>query len=316
VTIDFTHGADAADAAERVIACTGAGESAGDSIRLMTTLGPDGSGALLARIEQYYDALPRRGARAEDFGPLVLFVREGKGWPYYARPTPGWSGPAGPAEIDRVRERQRGLGVPEAFEWVAELNPQLREAAEKSGLSVHEHPLMALDPQAVLQPSDRAADGLPVCVLGPEDPALPSALAVPRLAFAEAGTGVGVGGLPDLEQMLSATARDGSIEHVTARMRAGWTVVAAAVDGHTALSAGQHQPIGAVSEIVGVGTLPTERRRGLGLAVTAALAADARSRGVDTVFLSAGDEDVARIYDRLGFRRIATAMVAEPPEAA
>lgn len=280
----------------------------------MTTPGPDGSAALLARIEQYFDALPRNAARAEDFGPLTLFVREGRGWPYYARPTLAWAGPAGAAEIDRVRERQRDLGIPETFEWVADLHPHLREAAEKSGLTVHEHPLMALDPRAGLPASDRSVPGLSVRALTPEDPALPSALAVPRLAFAETGTAVGAGGRPDLEQMLSATANDGSIDHVITRMRAGWTVVAAAVDGHTALAAGQHQPIGTVSEIVGIGTLPTERRRGLGLAVTSALAADARARGVTTVFLSAGDEDVARIYGRLGFHRIATALVAEPAE--
>ena len=281
----------------------------------MTTFGSDDTVPLLTRIEQYYDALPRRGARSEDFGPLVLFVREGKGWPYYARPTLDWSGPVSADEVDRVRERQRELGIPQTFEWVAELNPQLREAAEKSGLNVHEHPLMVLDPQARLPMSDRTADGLPVRIVGPEDPALPSALAVPRLAFAESGTAVGAGGVADLEQMLSATANDGSIEPVIARIRAGWTVVAAAVDDGLALSAGQHQPVGTVSEIVGVGTLPTARRRGLGLAVTAALAADARARGVDTVFLSADDEDVARIYGRLGFHRIATALIAEAPAA-
>lgn len=82
----------------------------------------------------------------------------------------------------------------------------------------------------------------------------------------------------------------------------------------TALCAGQHQPVGKVSEIVGVGTLPSARRRGLGLAVTAALVADARSRGVETLFLSAGDDDVARIYARLGFRLVATALIAEPAE--
>ncbi|HEV2640338.1 MAG TPA: GNAT family N-acetyltransferase [Actinocrinis sp.] len=280
----------------------------------MTSPGVDETTALLARIEQYYDALPRHSARAEDFGPLVLFVRESRGWPYYARPAAGRAGPVGPGDVDRVRERQRELGIPETFEWVDELNPQLRASAEKSGLTVHEHPLMALDPGAEL-PADRSADGLAVRIVGPDDPALPSALAVPRLAFAEPGTGIGAGGRADLEQMLSAKAHDGSVAHVVARMQAGWTVVAAAVDDGTALSAGQHQPIGRVSEIVGVGTLPTARRRGLGRAVTAALAADARTGGVDTVFLSADDEDVARIYAGLGFRRIATALIADAPPA-
>ncbi|HKE50438.1 MAG TPA: GNAT family N-acetyltransferase, partial [Actinomycetes bacterium] len=30
------------------------------------------------------------------------------------------------------------------------------------------------------------------------------------------------------------------------------------------------------------------------------------------VFLSAGSDDVARIYERVGFQRIATACIAEP----
>jgi hypothetical protein len=45
-----------------------------------------------------------------------------------------------------------------------------------------------------------------------------------------------------------------------------------------------------------------------------ALVADARSRGVGIIFLSAGDDDIARIYTRLGFRRVATALIAEPVE--
>jgi ribosomal protein S18 acetylase RimI-like enzyme len=144
-----------------------------------------------------------------------------------------------PADVQKVRARQRELGIPESFEWVAETTPSLRAAAEESGLVVHEHPLMVLDPGA------------------------------------------------------SAAHVDG-------------------VSGNT--SAGQHQPLAGVGEIVGVGTLPAARPRGLARAVTAALVADARSRGAATVFLSAGDDDVARVYARLGFRRVATALIAEPAE--
>ena len=49
------------------------------------------------------------------------------------------------------------------------------------------------------------------------------------------------------------------------------------------------------------------RRQGLGAAVTAALVEHALGRGIETVFLSAADDDVARVYERLGFRRAATA---------
>jgi predicted GNAT family acetyltransferase len=64
-----------------------------------------------------------------------------------------------------------------------------------------------------------------------------------------------------------------------------------------------------------VGVLPSERRRGLGAAVTALLAAGAADRGVQTIFLSASDAAVARVYARIGFREIGTAMIAEPAAA-
>ncbi|MFI1867810.1 GNAT family N-acetyltransferase [Streptomyces jumonjinensis] len=270
---------------------------------------PDG--AMLDRLEGYYDAVPRSSARAEDFGPLTLFHREGPGWPFYARPTPGRAGAVGAADVERVRARQRELGVPESFEWVAETTPSLRAAALESGLVVHEHPLMVLAPEAPV-PDPPARGDVAVRVLGPDDPLLASALAVPHLAFGAPGTGVGEAGAAELDAAVRERAGDGSLEESAGRIRAGLTRVAAAVADGRALCAGQHQPVGPVSEIVGVGTLPAARRRGLGLAVTAVLVADARSQGVETLFLSAGDDDVARLYARLGFRRLATALIAEP----
>lgn len=269
---------------------------------------------MLDQLEAYYDAVPRSGARAEDFGPLTLFVREGQGWPFYARPTLGWEGAVSADEVTRVRARQRELGIPESFEWVAETAPTLKAAVEQTGLAVHAHPLMVLGPDAPTPEAPEVADGVVLQTVGPDDPVLPGALAVPHLAFADPGTGVGVAGVAELDEAVRSSAGDGSVERSAARIRAGLTCVAAAVQDGTALCAGQHQPVGKVSEIVGVGTLPTARRRGLGLAVTAALVADARSRGVETLFLSAGDDDVARIYARLGFRPVATALIAEPAE--
>jgi predicted GNAT family acetyltransferase len=105
---------------------------------------------------------------------------------------------------------------------------------------------------------------------------------------------------------------DGWLAGLIDRMRAGHAVVAAAFDGdQIAVCSGQHNPIGETTEIVAVGTLPSMRRRGYAAAVTSTLVADARARGIDTIFLSAGDENVARIYARIGFRLIGTAIIAE-----
>ena len=88
-------------------------------------------------------------------------------------------------------------------------------------------------------------------------------------------------------------------------------MLAAVLDGDVAVSAGGHNPVGDTTEIVGVATLPAERRRGHGAAVTAALVDHARADGIRTIFLSAGDADVARIYRRLGFLEVGTALIAD-----
>jgi predicted GNAT family acetyltransferase len=72
------------------------------------------------------------------------------------------------------------------------------------------------------------------------------------------------------------------------------------------VAAGRHQPVGDVTEIVGVATVPEARQRGIAGALTARLVEDAAA---DIVFLSAGEE-AARVYARLGFERRGTACVA------
>ncbi|MFC9298039.1 GNAT family N-acetyltransferase [Streptomyces sp. NPDC057011] len=262
---------------------------------------------ILDRLERYYDTVPRvGGARAEDFGPLTLFVQEGTGWQYYARPALGGAPDATAADVERVLARQRELKVPESFEWVAETSPSLRAAVEAAGLQVHAHPLMVLDPGAVRLPAHPE-----VRLLGADDPLLTAAVSVPALAFASPGTAVGAAGPAELAAKTAEPSAEEGRARVSGKLASGTTAMAAAVRDGVVLCAGQYNPVGDVAEVVGVGTLPSARRQGLALGVTAALVADALARGARTVFLSAGDEDVARIYARAGFRRVATALIAE-----
>ncbi|MGR4879113.1 GNAT family N-acetyltransferase [Streptomyces sp. LARHCF249] len=261
----------------------------------------------LSELERYYDTVPRvGGARAEDFGPLTLFVQEGDGWQYYARPALG--GPAATAaDVERVLARQRELKVPESFEWVAETSPSLRAAAEAAGLHVHAHPLMVLDPSAAPVPAH--AD---VRLLEAGDPLLAAAVTVPALAFAAPGTAIGEAGPAELAAATADPGAEARRARVSGMLASGRTALAAAVRDGVVLCSGQYNPVGDVAEVVGVGTLPSARRQGLALAVTAALVAQALERGARTVFLSAGDEDVARVYARIGFRHVGTALIAEP----
>jgi ribosomal protein S18 acetylase RimI-like enzyme len=261
---------------------------------------------LLGRIERYYDTAPRAASRVEELGPFTLFVGTGP-WPYYARPRLGAAGAAAPTDVMAVRARQRELGVPEAFEWVADTTPSLALAAAEAGLRVHHHPLLVLDePRRVVAPA-----GVEVGLLDADDIALDAVQAVIRLGFGEPGTAVGTAGPVERDALSEAEAT--STPFVRRMLHEGHIVKGAAWDDTGPLAGGSAIPRGEVAEIAGIGTLPVARRRGIGAAVTAVLVDACVKLGVTTIFLSAADDAVARIYERAGFRRAAMACIAEPP---
>ncbi|GGO15701.1 GNAT family N-acetyltransferase [Micromonospora parathelypteridis] len=266
------------------------------------------------RLEHFYDAVPRDVAGVEEHGGLVLFVREGAGWPFYARPRIDATEPPSLADVTSVRERQRKLGLPEAFEWVHETTPELLAVARSAGLSVLEAPLMVLDPTALPDPAT-LSDGA-VRVLAADSPSFAADVAARRavaaVSFAAAGTAPGEAGPAERDAAVTELEL-AALDEERSRIADGRRVSALAgtsVDG--ALASGMAMRVGDVAEIAGVATLPAARRRGLGAALTAALAHELRAAGTDLIFLSAGSEDIARVYLRVGFRRIGTACIAEP----
>jgi ribosomal protein S18 acetylase RimI-like enzyme len=260
------------------------------------------------RIDAFCDAVPRRRARADEHGPLVLFVPTGPGWPYYARPRRGSRPPVTAADIRKVRAQQRELIIPESFEWIEQVAPEMAAAAAEGGLEVQAHPLMVLasPPQAATLPP-----GITVRAVAPEDTELDRIWAVPTVAFGHPGTAAGEAG-PAERDKIAADHDGGTIAMLRERVRSGHSVLAAVFGQDGPLAAGSYQAVDGVAEITGVGVLPSSRRQGLGAAVTALLARDALDRGVETLFLSASDDAVARIYARIGFREIGVAMIAEP----
>lgn len=287
------------------------------------------SSDVFERLERFYDAIPRDSAVAEDIGGLVLFVRKGEGWPYYARPRLVADEAPSAADITAVRQRQRELGAPETFEWVHETNPDLLAVARSAGLSVLLAPLMVLENAAVLP--DLPLPGAAVRLLDPAAPSFGADVAA-RRAVAMLGFGAppaGAGPVP-LDQLppggtpvAGPAERDAvappSAEEIAEERRraAAGIVVSAIVESPTegVLAGGVLQRAGTVAEIAGVATLPSAQGRGFASQLTAALARHALADGVDLVFLSARDDDVARLYSRVGFRRIGTACIAEPSPA-
>jgi predicted GNAT family acetyltransferase len=64
-------------------------------------------------------------------------------------------------------------------------------------------------------------------------------------------------------------------------------------------------------ELTGIGTAIAFRGRGLGAAVTEALARAARDAGAGLVFLAAADDAASRVYQRVGFGRVGECGIAE-----
>jgi GNAT superfamily N-acetyltransferase len=252
---------------------------------------------LLGVLETYYDAAPRPFATTEELGPFTVFVpRDRVGWPYYARPRLGLVEAVGADDVHAVRARQRELGVPEALEWVHQTTPSLLDAARSAGMVVHECPLMVLPAETGLPETQSTGSAR---ILAPDAAELPEVIGAVHAAFAHS----------DEPEPSDPTRR-------AAMMREGTLVTAGGYDARGAVvGGGSHSPRGGTTELQGIAVLPRARRQGIGAVITRALVADARERGIGTVFLSAQDDAVARIYARVGFVRVGTACVAEAPRA-
>ncbi|MEO8105786.1 MAG: GNAT family N-acetyltransferase [Actinomycetes bacterium] len=261
---------------------------------------------LISRIEGYLDAAPRSQADAEDVGPFTLF-RSRFAHQFFARTSLGWApGYATAVDVNALCARQRELGLPERLEWLSEIAPYLATACRDAGLSVTPHPLLVHhDALAVPVP-----EGIRVRRIDrADDLVVPAAQVVARLAFASPHAAVADVGTTEREAAIEAWPPAAS-DNLRQRIRDGDSVLVVAEDEHGVLCSGGHNPLGDVTEIVGVGTLPANRHQGLGAAVTDTLVADAIRRGIEVIFLSADNEDVARVYERVGFKRIGTVCTA------
>lgn len=244
---------------------------------------------LLSALETYYDAAPRPTATTEDVGPFTLFLAtDPNGWAYYARPRIDLDVPVTAVDVEGVRDRQRAHDVPQSLEWVHENTPSLLEAARSDGMHVAECPLL------VLATARHAVD-----VTARVSPLLPDSAELPDVIGA-IGSAFG-----DTDEFAS----EDPAAH--ARLMAdGLLAMVGAYDGTGTVGGGSHSPRGDTTELTGIAVVPRARRQGVGAAITHALVADAKRRGIETVFLSAQDDAVAGIYERVGFTRVGTACIA------
>jgi GNAT superfamily N-acetyltransferase len=274
------------------------------------------SPGLLDRIERYFTLAPLADAQVRAVGRLQVPIGSPE-WPYPARPRPGQEGAVSVADVRAAVALQEQAGLPAAVEWLGDRCRGLAGVARSAGLVVDELPLLvADDPVAVLLPAE-----VRLFLVGADDPRLGLYQRLTELAFASPGPVAAAPaaagrGIPDVAAGDPGPAEIPPTEALRERVASGRTVMMVAVDDGQPVAIGSHQPVEVdgteISEVVGVATLPRFRGRGLGAGLTSALVEHAR-QSADLVFLSAGDDDVARVYERAGFARVGTSCLAERP---
>ena len=244
--------------------------------------------ALLRRIDDYLNAMPRPACDVEQVGPFTLFFRRDSSLPEisYARPTAPLSGDLR-AEIAEVRAAFRRRSRVCRWEFLADLAPVLPAWLRENGFPEPQpRPLMVVTP-ATFRPETRP--DVEIRRIRREE-----TTAVNRMLMEAFGA----------EQEELENEEGDMLGSILER---GALVAAAFVDGRP-VAGGVHTPVGDTTEVAGIGTLPGYRRRGLAGALTSLLVADAFDRGCECVFLSAADETVQRVYARIGFEMVGTAM--------
>jgi predicted GNAT family acetyltransferase len=90
--------------------------------------------------------------------------------------------------------------------------------------------------------------------------------------------------------------------------------VLARVAGEAVAAAGWTDVVDGISEIAGVATAEPWRGHGLAGLVTAAATRGAFAAGAELCILSPGSETAQRVYERAGFRRVATMLNWADPD--
>jgi len=238
---------------------------------------------LAARIQAYLRVLAGRRPEVARIGPfLATFDRHSDNL-YRNYAIPDEQARPAPEEVRALIAAFVGRERTPRLEYLPAAAPAVAGALRAEGFTVEERlPLMT-----IVEGGLRALPSPAGIALGPPDS--PDEL----LATATAQN-VAYGG-------------EEATEHDVARLRstleAGGLVIRALDRGTRAVAgAGLYTaPIAGVTEIAAIGVLPAYRRRGIGGALCAHLAREARAAGIALPFLMAAGEAEERMYARAGF---------------
>ena len=248
------------------------------------------------------------GARAHRAGPFVIrFDEHDDALPFnYAVPD-DHSAPTADevaALVAVFRERARTPRL----EYLPQAAPKVEDALLEAGFTAEgRYPVLVCSPgEAVDAPVDTVVLDLPTDAtvrVAPVDTAVRVALVTDDAD------------LWHVARVMSETFEAPEAnEHDVARLRRvlnGGGLVAAAVDTTTGdvVGAGQiGSPHQGVAEVAGIAVRPSHRRRGIAGAVTALLTRAGMDAGITTPFLTPADDGAARVYARVGYRKVGEAL--------
>ena len=229
-----------------------------------------------------------RSKRQVIAGPLVGLLHDDDAWylsgMLAAEPGQPFDPDELPWALDTIRQAFSAEGRWLSAELVDEANPGLAEALEANGMTIVSHPpLLVVEPHGLMFPQLPA--GVTTEVVKSEEQQT-EANAVSAEAFEVDGAGFA----------LKPDPVDGGC-------------VLIRVDGVPVASAFWTAVAEGVTEVAGVGTVHSHRRRGLGGLATAYATQQAfELAGATLAWLTPGDDGADRVYRRLGYEPKATAV--------
>ncbi|MFZ0666206.1 MAG: GNAT family N-acetyltransferase [Acidimicrobiales bacterium] len=239
---------------------------------------------VLERIGGYVRRYAEQQREVERTGPfLATFGRHSNG-PYLNYAVPDDGAVPTRTDIERLVSLYEERDLRPRVELVRSLSPSADFELRQSGFELDgSFPLMACTSESMRQV---VHPGSVRIVLGYTKNDIRGILEVRRQVFEE----------PDRVTQAEVTRTRYGID--------SGAIAAMAVDSSTGEGLGSGEslvPYDGVTELTSIGVLESHRRRGIGASLTAALTRAALAAGADIVYLTAANEEGARIYDQVGY---------------
>jgi len=230
----------------------------------------------------------------EELPPFVLFFSATDPLRFfnYARPMEPLNGDLSEA-LAKVRAAFADRQRTPRFEFIEEFAPALGPLLEGAGCSLEDRYLLMVCTRDTLKPAP-VVPGLEVKALSATDPLplLRAFKSVQAHAFEE-------------EELVALDEDSVGSEDIGQRFVESGAFLGL-LDGAPASAVDFTAPLDGFTELVGLGTLVEFRRRGIGAALIAHATRAAFDLGVEIAFLTAGDANAGRVYERVGFRPFAS----------